>query len=139
MGVKEDILKIFQKLVALESDVVLPVEYKKCDEEAMKVRSEDGRIVEITKQMSLDAAEGEFIGMAAFRKCVIPCLKAKTKQLMKEMKFTCYFESAIQRLIDEEDFDIEAVSTENYFWAEIDFMEDYKNAVENIPESLINL
>lgn len=127
---------IFEKMFQLQADVVLPVEYKKCDEEAMKVRSENDRIVEITKQMPLEVAEGEFIGIAYFRKAVIPVLKAKTKQLMKEKEFTAYFESAIQRLIDEEEFDIKAVSTEDFFWAEIDFMEDYERAVASIPESL---
>lgn len=130
---------IFEKLIKLSADVILPVEYKKCDEEAMKVRSEDGKIVEITKQMPLDLAEGEFIGMAAFRKEVIPALKEKTKQLLKEKEFTAYFESAIQRLIDEENFRIEAISTQGAFWAEIDFMEDYEKAVLEIPESLTNI
>lgn len=130
---------ILEKLLCLEADVILPVEYKKCDEEAMKVRSENDKIVEITKQMSLELAEGEFIGIASFRKSVIPFLKAKTKQLLKEKEYSAYFESAIQRLIDEEDFDIKAVSTENYFWAEIDFMEDYERATAAIPESLTQL
>lgn len=130
---------IFEKLVKFEADVVLPVEYKQCDEEAMKVRSENGRIVEITKQMPLEAAEGEFIGIASFRREVIPALKAKTKQLMKEKEFSAYFESAVQRLIDEDKFRIEAVSTEGAFWAEIDFLEDYENASERIPESLTNM
>ena len=130
---------IFEKLVKLDADVILPVEYKQCDEEAMKVRSENGKIVEITKQMPLEAAEGEFIGIASFRREVVPALKEKTKQLLKEKEFSAYFESAIQRLIDEEEFRIEAVSTQGAFWAEIDFMEDYENASERIPESLTNM
>lgn len=130
---------IFEKLVKLEADVVLPVEYKQCDEEAMKVRSENGKIVEITKQMPLEIAEGEFIGIASFRQEVIPALKAKTKQLMKEKEFTAYFESAIQRLIEEEKFRIKAVSTQGAFWAEIDFMEDYENASARIPKSLTEM
>ncbi|MCM1230993.1 MAG: phosphocholine cytidylyltransferase family protein [Ruminococcus flavefaciens] len=130
---------IFEKLIELNADVILPVEYKKCDEEAMKVRSIEGKIVEITKQMSLDTAEGEFIGIAAFRKRVIPALKEKTKQLLKEKQFSAYFESAIQRLISEENFRIEAVSTQGAFWIEIDFVEDYEKAVLEIPESLTNI
>lgn len=131
--------EIFEKLVRLESDIVLPVEYKACDDEAMKVRSEAGKIAQITKQMPNELADGEFIGMAAFRKKVLPALREKTKQLMKEKAFTAYFESAIQRLIDEEEFDIKAVSTDGAFWAEIDFMEDYEKAVAEIPKSLTEI
>ncbi len=131
---------IFEKLIHFEGDIVLPVDYKPCDEEAMKVRSKNGQIVQITKQMPIDEAEGEFIGMAAFRKEVIPALKENTKQLMIEKAFTDYFESAIQRLIDnEEGFQIKAVPTEGAFWAEIDFVEDYERAVAEIPESLTGI
>lgn len=130
---------IFEKLVYPKADVVLPIDYSQWNEEAMKVRSENGKIVEITKQMPVTEAEGEFIGMAAFRKKVVSSLKEKTKQLMREKAFEDYFESAIQRLIDEEDFQIEAVSTEGAFWTEIDFEKDYENAVAQIPKSLTGM
>lgn len=131
--------KIFEKLVRLEADVILPVDYKICDDEAMKVRSENGQVVQITKQMPNELAEGEFIGMAAFKKKVIPALKEKTKQLMKEKAFTDYFESAIQRLIDQEKFDIRTVPTDGAFWTEVDFIEDYEKATADIPESLTGI
>lgn len=131
--------RIFEKLVRLEADVILPVDYKICDDEAMKVRSENGQVVQITKQMPNELADGEFIGMAAFKKNVIPALKEKTKQLMKEKAFTEYFESAIQRLIDEEKFDIRTVPTDGGFWAEVDFIEDYEKAAEDMPESLAGI
>ena len=131
--------EIMEELVKLRWDVTLPVEYGQCNEEAMKVRSENGKIVEITKQMPLNAAEGEFIGMASFRRSTIPALKEKTKQLLKEKEFMDYFESAIQRMIDEDDFDIKAVPTGGAFWAEIDFMEDYEEAAAKIPGSLVNI
>lgn len=130
---------IFDKLVQMEADIILPVDYKICDDEAMKVRSENGQVIQITKQMPNESAEGEFIGMAAFRKKVIPALKEKTKQLMKEKAFKAYFESAIQRLIDEEAFDIRTVPTAGAFWAEVDFKEDYNKAMEEIPDSLMRI
>lgn len=130
---------VFEKLLCMDADVTLPVAYGDCDEEAMKVRSENGRIVQITKQMPPEEADGEFIGMASFRKEVIPALREKTRQLMEEKEFTAYFESAVQRLLDEEAFEVKAVSTDGAFWAEIDFMEDYERAAANMPESLITI
>ena len=131
---------IFEKLVEMDGDIILPVEYKQCDDEAMKVRSENGKVIQITKQMSADEAEGEFIGVAAFRKKVIPALKEKTKQLMKEKAFSDYFESAIQRLIDDnESIDINIVPTEGDFWSDKDYPEDYEKAEAEIPESLMEI
>lgn len=131
--------EIFEKLIKMKSDITLPVDYKICDDEAMKVRSEAGKITQITKQMPNELADGEFIGMASFRKKVLPALRDKTKQLMKEKAFTAYFESAIQKLIDEDKFDIKAVPTNGAFWAEIDFTEDYEKAKAEIPESLTEI
>lgn len=124
---------VFRKMLSSPSDVVLPVDYKECDDEAMKVRSESGRIVQITKKMTLDVAEGEFIGIAFFRKSVVPALKRKVIEVLQEKRFSEYFESAVQKLIDEHAFTVSAVPTDGAFWAEIDFREDYEHACSRIP------
>ena len=120
---------IFDRLIQLEADVNLPVEYKKCDDEAMKVRSEGGKLVEITKQMPVEAAEGEFIGVASFRKEVLDILKQKVKEVLADGDFASYFEGAIQRMIEETDCNIRPFDIGNAPWAEIDFKEDYDRAV----------
>lgn len=58
---------------------------------------------------------------------------------MEEKDFASYFEGVIQRLIDYEDFEIALESTDNEFWCEIDFMEDYIRACKTIPEELLNI
>lgn len=131
--------KILENLVKLRADINLPVTFSFCDEEAMKVRTENGKIVEISKQIPLQKSEGEFIGIASFKKKVIPKIKQHTKKLMEEKDFASYFEGVIQRLIDYEDFEIALESTDNEFWCEIDFMEDYIRACKTIPEELLNI
>ncbi len=125
---------VFRRMLSSSADVVLPVDYKRCDEEAMKVRSgADGNIAAISKGIPPDAAEGEFIGIALFRKQVIPALKKQVIAVLKEKRFSEYFESAIQKLIDGNACRIQALPTEGAFWAEIDFREDYEKACERIP------
>lgn len=129
--------KIFDKLVNFDADINLPVDYKPCDEEAMKIRTENGRLVEISKSVDLKESEGEFIGIASIRKEVISLLKQKVKELLREKQFMCYFEAAIQKLVDESDFDIRPFPVDSAFWAEIDFEEDYQRACKNIPSSML--
>ena len=129
---------IFKKMVSSSADVVLPVEFKLCDEEAMKVRTENGKVVQITKQMPVENAEGEFIGIAFFRKNVISSLKKKVIEVLKEKRFTEYFESAIQKLIDDRQYNIQTVSMDKLFWSEIYFKEDYERATRNIPEYMVS-
>lgn len=122
--------RIFDELVKLRADVNLPVDYRQCDDEAMKVRSRDGKLVEITKQMPVDQAEGEFIGAASFRKKTLPVVKQKTKEVLSDGDFASYFEGAIQRMIDETDLIIEPFDIKGASWVEVDFEEDFNRAVE---------
>ena len=129
---------VFEKLLCMDADVTLPVSYGRCDEEAMKVRSENGRIVQITKQMPRRRLTGNLsVWLLSGKKCSWPCRKDQTVDGRKE--FTAYFESAVQRLLDEEAFEVKAVSWRRGFWAEIDFMEDYERAVASMPESLTTI
>ena len=118
---------IFEKMISIEGDMVLPVDFRPCDEEAMKVKTSEGKVVLINKTMSLEDGEGEFIGMAKISKNVLPELKEASKQLMKEKDFTSYFEGAIQRMIDVYHPNIVTIPTEGKFWGEIDFLEDYED------------
>lgn len=127
---------IIDRMLDSKADAVLPVEYKKCDDEAMKVRSENGKIVQITKKMDCSIAEGEFIGIAFFRKKVLDDLRVSAREVLRNKDYMAYFESAIQGLIDLDKYDIETIPTKGDFWAEVDFKEDYDKATVNIPDGM---
>lgn len=120
---------LLNELLSAKGDVVLPVDMKICDEEAMKVKMRGDKIERITKQMPPKESVGEFIGIANFKKKTLSALQRATKQLMIEKAFSEYFEAAIQRMIDSENFDIRVLDITGRFWAEIDFKDDYERAV----------
>lgn len=130
---------IIKELIDRNGDMILPVDFKACDEEAMKVRTCDGYITEISKDISCDVSEGEFIGIAKVSKEILSDLRIAVKKLMKEKQFNSYFERAIQELIGFHKYKLEVLPTENRFWAEIDFKEDYEKAKKEIPKSLVML
>ena len=131
--------EIFDTMLNMEGDMVLPVEFKLCDEEAMKVRTKDGRIVEISKQISCSKGEGEFIGILKISQKILDDLRKASKEVLKNKEFNSYFEGAVQKLIDWGSYDIRAVSTRNYFWGEIDFLEDYERASKKISKKLVEI
>lgn len=131
--------EIFEKMLQSEGDMILPVEYKLCDEEAMKVRTEQGMVVEISKQIPCEQGEGEFIGIAKISGNLIPELKMVSKKLMKEKQFSSYFEGAIQELINKSRYHIQTISTEDYFWGEIDFLDDFQRVSNQISPELVEL
>ena len=130
--------EIFRDIIAEEGDVILPVDTGPCDEEAMKVRLEGGKVAEITKQMPPSEAAGEFIGIAKIRKNVIGALNSAAEELLRAKQFSSYFEGALQSVIDTGQYDFRVIETGGRFWREIDFPEDYEKAARNITADLIN-
>ncbi len=131
--------EIMERMIHTEGGMVLPVEFKQCDEEAMKARVENGRIVEITKSIPLDKADGEFIGVAKIDRSVIQELKRSVKKVLKEKNFNYYFEGAVQDMIDSGKDDIIAIPTDGMFWGEVDFWDDYSRACRMLPENLYEI
>lgn len=130
-------LSIFEELLRAKGDIVLPVDTKPCDEEAMKVKLADEKIVEITKQMPVEHAVGEFIGIAKIKKNVITDLNDSAIGVLRDKVFTSYFEGALQRVIDMNKYDVRMIKTNGRFWGEVDFLEDYKRAENNISKDLL--
>lgn len=131
--------EIFEEMIAAQGDMILPVEYKKCDEEAMKVLTREGKVTEISKQIPCDVAEGEFIGIAKISKGILNDLRQASKKLMKEKEFNAYFEGAIQELLNQHKYDIVTVATKNYFWGEVDFLEDYERVSDEMSPKLLEI
>lgn len=130
---------IFDELLRADGDVVLPIDVAPCDDEAMKVRIDNGKIVEITKQMSADAAEGEFLGICKVKQKVIKDLNSAVVDILREKFFASYFEGALQKVIDMKKYDFSMIDTNGRFWGEVDFLEDYEYARQNITPELLKL
>lgn len=127
---------IFEEMMKSEGDIVLPVDTKSCDDEAMKVRLDNNRIVEITKQMPVEDSAGEFIGIMKVSKNAIEDINNATVSLLRKKEYQSYFEAAIQEIINMDKYDIRMLDTKGGFWAEIDFLEDYQRAEAQMPETL---
>lgn len=119
--------------------MVLPIDFKICDEEAMKVRVVDDIVIDISKKIEYSISDGEFIGIAKISKNVLSDVKNATKILMQNKKFDSYFEATIKYMIENQKFKPVAIATEGEFWGEIDFVEDYNRVCVEISKELIEI
>lgn len=120
--------QILQKLLAVEEGICIGVDKKDtCLEEDMKVKVEDGFVVEINKTMNISEAYGEYIGMAKFSTTGAHRLIDALEEIIREGNLSLWFASALQRLIDKRNR-IQACFTENKPWIEIDYPEDLERA-----------
>jgi len=120
--------EIWDQLVEAKGEMVLPYERKQCVEEEMKILMKDNTIIEISKEIDSNKADGEFLGIAKFSKSTIPFFKSKAEQLFKKGNLNHYMESIIQCAIDEGKFDISVMDILDYNFVEVDFEEDYIRA-----------
>lgn len=131
--------EIFEELLSHDGEIVLPTDFSPCDEEAMKVKLINDEVKFINKTMNPESADGEFIGIAKISKKCISAIKSITNQIMKEQKFSSFFEVALQEIMDKNLCKVTTIPTRNKFWCEIDFEEDYEMAKKEISDNLKNL
>jgi len=121
-------IDIWKDLRESEGDIVLPIDRKKCGEEEMKVLvDKNGGLLEISKEIDGEKADGEFLGIAKFKKGTIPFLINTAKELFSGGELNQYMEAAVQKAIGTH-IKIETLDIGNSKFVEVDFEEDYKQA-----------
>ena len=107
------------------------------DEEAVKIIIDDqSKIQEISKTCSIDDAAGESIGIELMSKEFIKHLFIELDKMMTIHKqVDVFYEQAFENII-KQGVELFAVDTTELFSMEVDTPEDYKNAINNIPDHL---
>lgn len=123
--------EIWQMLAKSNGDMVLPYEKKECGEEEMKVvLGNHNNLLDITKEVSPEKAQGEFLGIAKFSRKTIPYFKDTAEELFKEGNLNHYMESVIQSAIQNKTITIDVLDILQNKFVEVDFEEDYIRAKE---------
>jgi L-glutamine-phosphate cytidylyltransferase len=127
---------IMQDLAQSKKDFSLSVELKDTVSEDMKVRIENGKIIQINKEMECSTADGEFVGIAKISKNIANEVINKIDTCIKNVEnLDAYFEIVIQELIND-GLEISPLDTKKQFSIEIDFPDDYAKAVEVLGNRL---
>lgn len=122
-------LDIWKILLSHEGDMVLPFQRKKCGEEEMKVVLDNNdKLLDITKEVSPEKSQGEFLGIAKFTQRTVSFFKSTAEDFFKKDRLNLYMESVIQSAIQYDEIQIEVMDILDYNFVEVDFEEDYLKA-----------
>ena len=102
---------------------------KNVREETMKVKISDSSIVAVNKQISIDEADGNFIGIAKFTNDEVKSLFNNISKLIKQGNKDAYYTLAIENMIKSGN-KIGFEYTENYPWLDIDEQEELEKGRE---------
>ena len=108
------------------NDICLVVE-KNVREETMKVKIENNTIIKLNKNIPENDADGNFIGMAKFRKSIIPLFFNKISRLVENNNFDSYYTEAIELMI-KDNIKINYIETNNFSWMDIDEQNEFQAA-----------
>lgn len=111
-----------------KSNCVVIDSSKKLGDEEMKVLTEGDRIIKFGKDISPDIAEGEYIGLAKFKKIDLEPLFDTMELLIQKGKTDIWYEIAFNDVLDK--IDIGYTDTKGKPWIEIDDIKDYKRAIK---------
>lgn len=109
------------------NDAALLVDLGPTDEEAMKVRLDNGKFIESKKEIPLEESAGEWVGISGFQRPSI--LFNKIDDLLADRQFKAYDTLAFTEMA-EEGSEFFIVPTEGKNWIEIDFPSDLQRAKE---------
>jgi choline kinase len=93
----------------------------------MKVKIENNIIVKLNKNISENDADGNFIGMAKFRKSILSSFFNKISTLVENDNFDSYYTEAIELMI-KDNKKINYVETNNLSWMDIDEQNEFEEA-----------
>lgn len=126
---------IFGDLLSAKYEDALLLAYRDAQEppfgeEEMKVRVRSGRVVEISKQMDPEEADGENLGIVKFGAEGAAGLVAVMDRLIAEGGLRDWAPRAFRELAQVRP--LHAVGTRGFPWIEIDFPEDYQRATAEV-------
>lgn len=117
---------ILEDIIEHKGDICLSV--KKSDKRQMiRVKVQNGLVIEINKSMPLKEAYGNFIGISKFSKEVSSIFLEETEKYIKKNRTSVFYSAPINELI-RIGIKVYPVLTRNLPWCDIDDANDYERA-----------
>ena len=126
--------RLLDDLLATHHDAALLMAYRQpgqqFGDEEMKVKVRGGRVVDMSKAMPADEADGENLGIVKFGPKSAPHLVGILDRVVGEGRLREWAPSAFREFAQERP--LYALGTRGLPWIEIDFPEDYQRALREV-------
>ncbi len=120
--------ELLNRLIESEGDIVLPMDRSSLDDESMKMKITDGKLIFLSKSIHLDEATGESIPIMKFSPAALSELKRLTEMILERGQFGRFIDDAVFKLSQDDTFITSILDVTGLHWAEIDTQADLDNA-----------
>jgi len=122
--------QVLNQLTLDKEDITLVVNLRKeLTDEDMKIKLSNKNIIEISKKINSNIADGEYLGILKVKSKETKCFFNSINETLKEKGPNVYYEQALQKLIDN-NHTINYLHVDNTECMEIDFNHDLNMARE---------
>lgn len=94
--------------------------------------TENGMLRRYGKELTLSERDCEYTGIAVMKASFVPCFLSRMNELIDSQSHGRWWEDAVYSISEERDIAVKNIK--GYFWAEVDFIEDYRRILDYISE-----
>lgn len=125
--------EIIEQILNDNCSPVLYADNSRKEEADYKFYYKNNILIKYGKELTGDDITGEYIGAARVNEDFLPIMKERLNELISQQKHNLWWEDVLYSLNN--DIDIYVHDINNYFWAEVDYVEDYKRILEFIKSN----
>ncbi|MDR3215110.1 MAG: phosphocholine cytidylyltransferase family protein [Bacilli bacterium] len=120
------------ELIDDKNEVVMTIDKSRINEGDYFFGLDDNDcIVRYGKDLTVPERSGEYIGLAKISKSFLPIFNNKLANMIEEQKYNCWWEDVLYQLTGTSN-NIHTINLSNYFWREIDYIDDYEKILEYV-------
>lgn len=94
---------------------------------------EHGKLLKYGKELELEERNCEYVGLAFMKSNFVEEFVLRLEQMVEKQVYSVWWENVFYSFIGEKDINI--IDINGHFWAEIDFIEDYKRILDYVEQN----
>ena len=118
------------RLIQDPRERVMLVERKQCDAEDSKVVIENDRVIRVSKEVDVDEAYGEFVGIAKLSGAAVKSFVESLNEVVEKKGINHFDTMVLQHMIDKGE-KVEFLHSDDLPWCDIDFPQDLAHVLDN--------
>lgn len=120
--------ELLDRVIKEEKSPVMFADGSRKEEADYKFKYEDGILEKYGKELEGDDITGEYIGLGSFDYGFIREFTSEMEKMIRSQNHGVWWENVVYQISDNKN--VYVVDIEGFFWAEVDYIEDYKRILE---------
>lgn len=120
--------KLLDQVIACNTSPVLFADNSRKEEADYKFKYENGILEKYGKELEGDDITGEYVGIGKFSADFMPEFVSVMEDLVSHQQHGIWWENILYSMVGKRDIYVEEI--DGYFWAEVDYVEDYQRILD---------